>query len=280
MNVDFGPKHLMGLAWLLPLITVVLTVLLIIKKKKGLGESFDRAVIRYACYFMWAWEIVKTVRMVNMDNEMNFGPVGSYPVWMAPFHICSMGLYAFLIVGSKHPGKLAEWVMPFAYAVMMIVTSIILIIPASSGILGFVEDWSFCKDNILPYQSWLYHGSLLFVAFYMALSGFYRPHWSDIYKGATVLAVTAAFSQTLNYVFDGSGADFMTLRYGNGNPFAFLLADTPALYYLLLAAFSIGGMSLIIAITIGVRALIAKLRESKSDAVEESLDAEGVAPAN
>ena len=189
----------------------------------------------------------------------------------------SSSSFAGCIMGA---GKLAEWVMPFAYAVMMIVTSIILIIPASSGILGFVEDWSFCKDNILPYQSWLYHGSLLFVAFYMALSGFYRPRWSDIYKGATVLAVTAAFSQTLNYVFDGSGADFMTLRYGNGNPFAFLLADTPALYYLLLAAFSIGGMSLIIAITIGVRALIAKLRESKSDAVEESLDTEGVAPAN
>ena len=262
MNLDFGAKHLTGLAWLLPLIALVLTTLLLIKRKYKLDEKFDRAVIRYTCYFMWAWEIVKTVRMINYAD---YGPVGYYPLWMAPFHICSMGLYAYLIVGAKKPGKLAEWVKPFAYAVLMIVTSIILIIPASSGILGPVTDWSFCFDNLLPYQSWLYHGSLLFVSLYMAFSGFYRPKWSDIPKGATVLAVTAAFSQGLNYLFDGSGADFMTLRYGNGNPFAYLLyGPNPASYYILLSTVAIGGMSLIIAITIGIRALIEKRRTAKS----------------
>ena len=122
MNSDFGSKHLIGLAWLLTLIAIVLVVLLVIKKKNNFGEKYDRAVIRYTCYFMWAWEIVKTVRMINYED---YGPVGTYPLWMAPFHICSMGLYAYLVVGSKHPGKLDEWVKPFAYAVLMIVTSII-----------------------------------------------------------------------------------------------------------------------------------------------------------
>ena len=257
MNLDFGPKHLTGLAWLLPLIAIVIAVLLIIRKKNNFGEKFDRAVIRYTCYFMWAWEIIKTVRMINYPD---FGPVGHYPVWMAPFHICSMGLYAYLIVGSKRPGKLAQWVTPFAYAVLMIVTSIILVIPASSGILGSPQDWSFQFDNILPFQSWLYHGSLLFVSFYMALSGFYRPKWSDIYKGAAVLAIVAAGAQCLNYLFEGSGADFMTLRYGNGNPLAFMLQSTPALYYIILTAVSVGGMALVITITIGIRALIDKVR--------------------
>ena len=139
MNVDFGQKHLVGLAWLLPLIAIVLTVLLVIRKKGKFGESYDKRVIRYTCYFMWAWEIVKTVRMINFDD---FGPVGHYPVWMAPFHICSMGLYAYLIVGAKKDSKLAKWVRPFAYAVLMIVTSIILTIPASSGILGTPENWN------------------------------------------------------------------------------------------------------------------------------------------
>ena len=68
-------------------------------------------------------------------------------------------------------------------------------------------------------------------------------------------AVTAVFAQTLNYVFDGSGADFMTLRYGNGNPFAFLLAETPALYYITLTAIAMAGMALIIGVTIGLNAL-------------------------
>ena len=258
MNPDFGSKHLLGLAWLLTLIAIVLVVLLIIRKKNNFGDKFDRAVIRYTCYFMWAWEIVKTIRMINCED---YGPVGYYPLWMAPFHICSMGLYAYLIVGSKRPGKLAEWVTPFAYAVLMIVTSIILIIPGSAGLLGTVEHWGFEFDNILPYQTWLYHGSLLFVSFYMAFSGFYRPKWSDIYKGATVLAVSAAGAQILNFVFEGSGADYMTLRYGRGNPFAFLLEGTPALYYLLLTVVAIGGMSLVIAITIGIRALVDKSKK-------------------
>lgn len=51
----------------------------------------------------------------------------------------------------------------------------------------------------------------------------------------------------------------MTLRYGRGNPFAYLLhGDTPILYYALLTVIAIGGMSLIIAITIGIRGLVDK----------------------
>ena len=262
MNVDFGYKHLTGLAWLLSLIVAALTILLTVKRKKKLGEQYDRAVIRYTCYFMWAWEIIKTIRMINYPD---YGPVGHYPMWMAPFHICSMGLYAYLIIGAKRPGKLAKWVMPFAYAVLMIVTTIILVIPQSSGILGSPTNWNFEFDNILPYQSFLYHGCLLFVSLYMALSGFYRPRWSDIYRGAAVLLVVAAFAQSLNYLLEGSGADFMTLRYGNGNPFAFLLqGDTPILYYLLLSVIAIGGMSLIIAVTMGIRALIDKRHAKKN----------------
>ena len=255
MNLDFGPKHLTGLLWLFSLIAVLLAVLLTVKKRAKLGEAFDRAVVRYTCYFMWAWEIVKTIRMVNFPD---YGPVGHYPMWMAPFHICSMALYAYLIIGAKRQSKLAGWVMPFGYATMLLVTCLILAIPASSGILGSVEDWRFCFENLLPYQSWLYHGCLVFVPLYMALSGLYRPKWSDIPKGVAVLAVTAVFAQTLNYVFDGSGADFMTLRYGNGNPFAFLLAETPALYYITLTAIAIAGMALIIGITIGIHALADK----------------------
>ena len=255
MNLDFGYKHLTGLAWLFTLIAVLLVVFLLIKKKWNLGEIFDRALIRYTCYFMWATDILKSIDMINHDV---YGPVGYYPLWMGPFHICSMALYAYLIIGSKHPGKLSKYVTPFGFSTMLVVTCIILAIPASSGILGAVEDWSFCYENFMPYQSWIYHGCLVFVPLYMVLSGFYVPKWSDILRSMSVLLVTAAFAQTLNYVFDGSGADFMTLRYGNGNPFAFLLAENPALYYLVLAGASIAGISLATAIPICTRAIVKK----------------------
>ncbi len=271
MNADFGPKHLFGLAWLLALIAITLAVLLIVRKKKNLGESFDRAVIRYTCYFMWAWEIIKTVRMINYAD---YGPVGYYPLWMAPFHICSMGLYAYLIIGSKRPGKLEKWVRPFGYAALMLVTSIILIIPGSAQLLGNTPDWRFCFDNLLPYQTWLYHGSLLFVSLYMVLSGFFRPEWRDLYRSAAVFCTVAAGAQLLNYVFEGSGADYMTLRYGRGNPFAYLLdGNNPILYYLVVAAIALGGTSLLLVITKLIIDMCDKFKaKKKSLKVPECID--------
>lgn len=259
MVSDFGYKHLVGLLWLCSLIAIALIVLLAVKKKSGAGEKFDKAVIRYTCYFMWAWEIVKTVRMINYDD---YGPVGHYPMWMAPLHLCSMGLYAYLIIGAKKKSRLEDLLKPFSYAALMIGALISLVMPASAGLLGTVDNWSLCFDNILPYQTWLYHGSLLFLSLYMVLSGFYRPRIRDIFKGIAVLSFTAAASQGLNYLFEGSGADYMTLRYGNGNPFAFLLhGDTPMLYYAVLAGISFGGMALIISATVGIQALTRRIKK-------------------
>lgn len=250
-NVDFGYKHLTGLAWLFSLIATALVVLLYIRKKYNKSETYDKAVIRYTAYFMWAWEIVKTIRMVN---HADFGPVGTYPLWMAPFHLCSMALYAFLIVGSKHSGKLAEFIKPFSFAVMLLATSIILAIPASSGIMGSETNWKFTFDNILPYQSFLYHGCLIFVPLYMIISGFYSPKWSHIPKALIVFVVCACFSQSLNFIFEGSGADFMMLRYGNGSPFVGMLQTNPFLYYLTMSSLAIAGTCLILTIAILVKA--------------------------
>ncbi len=67
----------------------------------------------------------------------------------------------------------------------------------------------------------------------------------------------------------GLYADFMTLRYGNGNPLAFLLKDTPVLYYLLLTAVSIGGMALVLAVTIWITALSKKREGIKEQSAKD-----------
>lgn len=258
MVSDFGHKHLTGLLWLCSLILVALIILLIIRKKKNLGEAFDKSVIRYTLYFMCAWEIVKTIRLINYED---YGPVGYYPLWMAPFHLCSMGFYAYMILSAEKKTKLEEFIKPFSYAALMIGALISLVMPASAGLLGHIDNWSLCFDNILPYQTWCYHGSLLFVSLYMVLSGYYSPRIRDIFKGVGVLAVTAAFSQSINYILEGSGADFMTLRYGNGNPFAYLLqGENPIMYYVVLAAVAFGGIAVIIFLTVGIKALARKMK--------------------
>ena len=243
---NFGYKHLTGLAWLGSLIAILLVTLLVIRKKLNKGESYDRAVIRYTAYFMWAWEIIKTIRLVN---GADYGAVGTYPFFMAPFHLCSMGLYAYLIIGSKRAGKFAEWLKPFSFAVMLLATMLILIIPEGAGIMGSTNNWSFVYDNILPYQSFLYHGCLVFIPLYMIFSGFYKPKWFDILKAVGALAVCACFSQALNFIFDGSNADFMMLRYGNGSPFVGILQQNPFLYYVVMGGLAIAGTALIITVT-------------------------------
>ena len=254
---NFGRKHILGLVWLGSSIIILLIALLIIRKKFKKGSNYDRAVIRYTAYFMWIWEIIKTIRLIN---GADYGAIGSYPFFMAPFHLCSMALYAYLIIGSKKSGKLVEWLKPFSFAVMLLATSLILAIPASSEILGSVNNWSFVYDNILPYQSFLYHGCLLFVPLYMILSGFYKPQWIDILKAIGVLAICASFAQALNYIFEGSNADFMMLRYGNGSPFVGILQQNPFLYYVVMGGIAIAGTAIIICITKLIFLIIEKLK--------------------
>lgn len=252
---NFGSKHLLGLAWLLPSIAVLLVVLLVLRKKKGYGESFDRKVILGASIFIWAWEAVKTIYIFNSPA---YTAAGAYSAYMLPFHICSMALYAYPAIVSRHR-RLADFVKPFAFAVTLLVTSILLVVPDFAGILGNLPDWRFVSDNILPFQSFCYHGTLLFVPLYMVLSGFYRPRLRDIGKAAAVLFATAAFAVMMNKLLQGA-TDFMTLEHGWGNPFNYLIADRYWLYLLILSAIAVGGS----AITLGIAELICRFTRKKA----------------
>ncbi|HOW37821.1 MAG TPA: YwaF family protein [Candidatus Izemoplasmatales bacterium] len=257
---NFGTKHLTGLLWVFSTIAVVLTVLLWIKKKYHKGEGFDRKVIAGAALFIWAWEIVKTIYIFNSTD---YGPVGHYTAYMLPFHICSMGLYAFWILGFR-PGKVADFIKPFAFAIMLLVTMIILIIPDSSGILGdeYVADWSWQIKNILPYQSFSYHGTLVFVPLYMVLSGYYRPKIADFWKSEVTLLVVAVIAFVLNKLLHVT--DFMMLEFGWGNPFAYLIEDQYGLYLLLLAGITTLGSALVLGIAQGLSALGSRRRQRKT----------------
>ncbi len=251
---NFGSKHLLGLAWVVPLVALVLIITLFIRKRKGLGENYDRGVIKAAALFIWIWEAVKTIYIFN---SAAYGGVGDYTAYMLPFHICSMALYAFWIIGF-HPGKLADFIKPFAFSVMLLVTTIILIVPDFAGILGNLPDWRLVADNIMPFQSFSYHGTLLFVPLYMVLSGFYKPRMKDIGKATLVLLVTALFAFTMNKILGET--DFMTLETGSGNPFNYLIADQYLLYFLLLLGVSVGGSFITLAAAQGIKACFARCK--------------------
>ena len=254
---NFGPKHLTGLLWLFSLIIILLVLLLTIRNRRHYGVKYDKTVILITCLFIWGLEAVKTIYIFRSEA---YSGDGNYPSYMMPFHICSMALYAFPILASSHD-KLAEFVKPFAFAVMLLMTSIILVIPDSSGIMGSEPNWRFTFLNILPFQSFLYHGSLVFVPLYMVLSGFYRPRIRDIWKAFIVLIVVACFAFCLNKLLR---TDFMTLEYGNGNPFQWLLQENYALYLLLLFSVSTGGTGVVL----GTADFLVSLREKKQARLE------------
>lgn len=266
---NFGPKHLTGLLWLFSLIIITLIVLLTIRKKYHKGLSYDLWVIKGATIFIWGWEVVKTIYMVRSPA---FGGVGDYPVFMLPCHICSMALYAYWIIGFK-PGKLADFIKPFSFAVLLIVTSIILTIPDSSGIMGNEPNWHFIMDNLLPFQSFLYHGTLVFVPMYMVLSGFYKPTIKDTGKAMLTTLAVAIGAVILNKALGST--DFMTLEVGNGNPFQYLVQDQYVLYVLLLASivfvatFAVLGIAQLIAM--GIQALKNVKASLKNNAVRETV---------
>ena len=80
-----------------------------------------------------------------------------------------------------------------------------------------------------------------------------------------LLVVCASFSHALNFIFEGSGADFMMLRYGNGSPFVGLLSTSPFLYYLLMATVAIAGTAMIITITIVIFKIIDKVKIAENN---------------
>lgn len=244
---NFGSKHLLGLAWLLPSIAVLLILLLVIRKKKGYNSSYDKKVIIGAVIFMWLWEFVKTIYIFNSPD---YGGFALYTASMLPFHICSMALYTYPMIASRHD-KLANFVKPFAFSLTLIVTTILLIVPDFAGILGDIPNWTLVHDNILPFQSFSYHGTLLFVPLYMVLSGFYRPRITDIWKSIIVLFAVATVAFTLNKLLQGA-SDFMLLEHGWGNPFNNLIDDQYWLYLIILTAVSIGGSAITLGIAQGI----------------------------
>ena len=83
-----------------------------------------------------------------------------------------------------------------------------------------------------------------------------------------ILVIVASFAQALNFILEGSGADFMTLRYGKGNPLNFLLESAPALYYIILATASIAGVSMIISVTKLIIFLLEKHKNKQTQMID------------
>lgn len=206
----FGMKHISG-----SLVTVFFILLcLFLATRKNVNHS---VILKMSALFLIALELFKYTYTFATD-----GSVGAY---MYPFNLCSFSLYVMPIVAFGK-GKFAKFMTPFTYAVGLLAGLLVLLYP--SNVLGGSDTW-FPVTEVLPFHSFIYHGNMIFFSVYMVLSKKYQPRFMDFSKALVVLLLSAAFSNTLNFILD---TDYMLLHYGNGSPFQFVIEQYSYVAYL------------------------------------------------
>lgn len=210
----FGTKHLVGTLVVSILIAVLLIYLLKVKK-----DTNHYLVLKVAALFLITLELIKyTYALLTYD---------SFPYHFIPMQLCSFSLYLMPLVAFTKE-KVSKFFMPIAYSIGVLAGLIVLLYPAT--VLGGDIDWVPLSDNILPVQSFLYHGTMIFFSLYLVMSKLYRPTFADYGKVFIALMVFASLAAVTNLIFD---TDMMFLNTANGSPFQFLLIEYGRLVYVL-----------------------------------------------
>jgi len=197
----FGFKHISGLAMMI----LVITLLLILFKKY---KHNHRIVLIYSAVLILSLEVIKYTYMISHHiftlNDL-------------PFQLCSFSLYVMPLI-AINKASINKYAMPFAFSIGILAGGLALLYP--SNILGSSDHWLPFEGDILPYISFIYHAHMIFYALYIYQQKLYVPVRKDIIKVFFMLLGFATFVNMLNFLWQ---TDFMMLRYGEGNPFQFLM---------------------------------------------------------
>ena len=232
----FGSKHLLGLLFV---VVIVVGLFLLIRRK-------EINIKKVLLYLSIAFIVLELINIVTMTIDY-----GEFPMNHIPLHLCSLPLYVFPILYFSKEGSMVEkYVKPAAYATTLAAAIAALLIP--TNILGNNESWIPCTDNFYPFISFIYHGLMIFAPAYMLYSGYYKPIYSDIPKAMLTTGCLMVLALIANAVLD---KDFMLLNRGNGSPLQFLLDNGQLVYTSSMILLGFFVISLVIVITISIRAL-------------------------
>lgn len=225
----FGSKHLFGFIFMFFLVFGLLAFF--IKRKHN-----QQHVLIFSAVLIISLETIKYIYMIN---EKSFG------LNDLPFQLCSVSLYVMPLIAIGHQ-KINRIVMPIAFSIGLLAGSIALLYP--SNILGISDHWFPFRGDLLPFVSFLYHAHMIFYALYLVTQKLYIPKLKDVYLVFSFLIGFALLANILNFIWS---TDFMMLRYGNGNPFQFLISYH---YLIFIAAMMVLGFILLILTFIGFTA--------------------------
>ena len=208
---SFGPKHLLGLLYVVVLVVVGLIVL---------GKEPSKRKMLILIILFYIFEILKLGFLIIRD--------GSFLMNHLPLHLCSIPLYIFpIIYFVKDETKIQKYALATGFVTVLGAALTALLLP--ENIIGNNEQWFPFTDNFLPWVSFTYHGLMILAAAWLLKSKTYIPKYKDVFRvmpftfGLMILAMIA------NALFD---KDFMLLNKGTNSPLVGLLDNGQFIYTL------------------------------------------------
>ena len=211
----FGDKHLFGTGFLL---LAVFVFLFLLKKSKTDLKKQQRF---YLYLFTVLFLVIESLRLIFLLIRD-----GGLAIYQLPLNLCSVPLYLYPAISlDKKNGRLKQWLMPAAFATVMLAGLIALLIP--SNILGPELFWLPIDKNYVEIASFTFHAVMIAAPLALIKLDFYKPKMSDIGYALAFTAGFAAVAMTVNAL---TNQDFLLLNNGNGSPFQFLITESKLLY--------------------------------------------------
>jgi hypothetical protein len=211
----FGDKHLFGTGFLL---LAVFVFLFLLKKSKTDLKKQQRF---YLYLFTVLFLVIESLRLIFLLIRD-----GGLAIYQLPLNLCSVPLYLYPAISlDKKNGRLKQWLMPAAFATVMLAGLIALLIP--SNILGPEMFWLPIDKNYVEIASFTFHAVMIAAPLALIKLDFYKPKMSDIGYALAFTAGFAAVAMTVNAL---TNQDFLLLNNGNGSPFQFLITESKLLY--------------------------------------------------
>ncbi|QMS85509.1 YwaF family protein [Candidatus Xianfuyuplasma coldseepsis] len=225
----FGAKHIEGLIFV-----AILNVVLYFVFKKYVKD--ERRFMIIALILFYVFEVLKLGYLIIRD--------GSFPMNHIPLHLCSLPLYAFpIIVFVKKDYWLHHWAKAAGFGVVLIAGITALVMPVN--IIGSNETWFSLEDNYLPFISFIYHGLMIFIPWYMVKAGYVSISRKSMLQAMYFTTIIMVIALIVNLIWD---KDYMLLNTGNGSPLVFLRDIHQVVYTMSMIALGY----IMIAITFGV----------------------------
>lgn len=200
----FGEKHLFGTGFLL---LVVFGFLLLLKKKATNLKGQQRFYLYLFTGLFLGIEIIRLIFLFIRD--------GGLAIYQLPLNLCSVPLYLYPAISlDKKNGRLKQWLMPAAFATVMLAGLIALLIP--TNILGPEMSWLPIDKNYVEIASFTYHAVMIAAPLALIKLDYYKPKMTDV---GYALAFTGGFAAVAMTVNAFTNQDFLLLNNGNGSPF-------------------------------------------------------------